>query len=122
MYVFPDADRFRDSDLFASVDGMPSLMSIAPQDYYTRQLAINEPDRVLEIPANLETQLDRFFSSSADDQDRFLRACFWFDHAHTVSRHSQSATFCACPLGWHKQLRHSWKAQNVADCECRETV
>jgi hypothetical protein len=101
MYAFPPglnagpiADEFR-GDSFAPIDGLDPLESVDPQAYYSRQPAISTLDRKLEVPSNLETLLDRFFSSSADDRDRFLRACFWLYHAQTVLQDSSSAGLTA---------------------------
>lgn len=95
MYDFPEFHKLRDCTSFTSVDGIASFTGIEPQEYYTRQIVINDPKRFLEIPVNLEGLLDRFFSSSVSDQDRFLRACFWFDHARIASTSSDSAAFTA---------------------------
>jgi hypothetical protein len=95
MYAFPDSGKFYGSDSFAPVDGVAPLTGIPPHDYYTRTLAINDPARVLQVPSNLETLLDRYYSSSEDEQDRFIRACFWFYHAQTVFADSRSAAFTA---------------------------
>lgn len=95
MYDYPDSQKFRDSDSFVSLDEINPLIEIDPQEYYTRASVLDDPERVLEIPANLENLLDRFFSSSAIDQDRFLRACFWFNHARIASPYSDSAAFMA---------------------------
>jgi len=95
MYAFPDSSRFTDADSFAPADEIRPLAAIQPEEYYTRILAINAPDRVLEIPSNLEALLDRYWSSSEDEQDRFNRACFWFYHARSVYADSRSAAFTA---------------------------
>lgn len=95
MHAFSDSGKFSDSDSFAPADGIGPLAGIPPQEYYTRTLAINDPARVLEVPSNFETLLDRFYSSSEDEQDRFIRACFWFYHAQTVFADSRSAAFTA---------------------------
>ncbi len=95
MYAFTGSVEFRDCDSFASVDGLGPLVGVAPQEYCTRTITVNDPSRLLEVPANLETLLDRFYLSSADDQDRFLRACFWFCHADTVFADSRSASYTA---------------------------
>jgi hypothetical protein len=93
MYAFPDSGKFSDAGSFAPADGIRPLAAVQPQEYYTRILAINAPDRVLEIPSNLETLLDRYWSSSEDEQERFIRACFWFYHARSVYADSRSAAF-----------------------------
>jgi len=101
MYAFPPglttvptSEGFcRDS--FAPIDAFDPLIGIEPATYFTRRPAVDSLDRRLEIPSNLEALLDSFYSSSDDDQDRFVRACFWFDHARTVSDNSDSAQFMA---------------------------
>jgi len=59
------------------------------------QVVVNDPATVLQIPDNLESLLDRFFSSTAEEQDQFLRACFWFNYAARAAMHSDSAAFTA---------------------------
>src|ERR1017187_4149400 len=95
MYAFADPGKFSESESFVPVEGVAPLAGIPPQDYYTRALAINDPVRVLQVPSNLETLLDRYYSSSEDEQERFIRACFWFYHAQTVFADSRSAAFTA---------------------------
>lgn len=49
----------------------------------------------LELPDNLENQVDCFFNAHPDDRERFLRASFWFQHSQHVSSQSKSASFTA---------------------------
>jgi hypothetical protein len=102
MYAFPPglcsvpaSDEFRSDDSFASVDGLSPLVRVDAQTYYSRRAAVHSLDRRLEAPSSLETLLDHFHSSSAEEQDSFLRACFWFYHAQTVFEESSSAGFTA---------------------------
>ncbi|HUA85066.1 MAG TPA: hypothetical protein VMB85_14485 [Bryobacteraceae bacterium] len=101
MYAFPPglsavptSEGFS-PDSFAPTDRLDPMTAIDPATYFTRRPAVNSLDRRLEIPSNLGALLDRFYSSANDDQERFLRACFWFDHARTVSHDSSSAQFTA---------------------------
>jgi hypothetical protein len=95
MYDYSKSGNFPDSGSFASVDGTAPLTAIEPREYYTRTITVNDPGQTLEIPSNLELLLDRFHSSTALDQDRFLRACFWLRHAQDVFGDSTSAGFTA---------------------------
>jgi hypothetical protein len=94
MYVYPDSGKFRGGETFTPVEGIAPLVKIEPQEYYTRQIVVNSGIS-LQIPANLEFLLDRFYSSTSADQDRFLRACFWFNFAQTAATESSSAAFTA---------------------------
>ena len=87
-------DRFS-ADAFAPVESIPSLARVDTQDYYARTVVINDPDRSLEIPESLELLLDRFFLAPLEVQSRFLRGCFWFDHAKNAAVYSDSAAFTA---------------------------
>ncbi len=91
-YILPD--RFS-ADSFAPVESIPSLARVDTQEYYARTVVINDPDRSLEIPESLELLLDRFFLAPLEVQSRFLRGCFWFDHAKNASVYSDSAAFTA---------------------------
>jgi len=108
MYDYPDAGKFRGGETFAPVEGTAPLVKIEPQEYYTRQIVLNSSGISVQIPANLEFLLDRFYSSTSADQDRFLRACFWFNFARTAVAESSSAAFTALisaiePLIAHEQ-------------------
>jgi hypothetical protein len=101
MYAFPpglttlpSSDDFR-GDSYAPIGGLDPIVGIEPSIYFTRGRVLDSLDRQLEAPSNLETLLDRFYSSSSDEQDRFLRACFWLYHAQTVFADSTSAGFTA---------------------------
>ena len=59
------------------------------------EFAVGSLDRKLAAPSNLETLLDHFYSSSANEKEHFLRACFWYYHAQTVFAESSSAGFTA---------------------------
>lgn len=87
MYVWPGL--VLEGGEFMDTTGLPVLTAIDPIEYYSRS-GIG-PDRVLEIPATLTDLLERFFRLPRSEQERFLRACFWFQHAHTVR--SRSAAF-----------------------------
>jgi hypothetical protein len=89
MYIWPGL--VLEGGEFTDTTTLPLLAAIGPVEYYTRG-GIG-PDRVLEIPATLTDLLERFFGLPRSERERFLRACFWFQHAHTVR--SRSAAFTA---------------------------
>ena len=49
----------------------------------------------LGIPVGLSTFLDQFYSLSSSEQQRFLRACYWFQHANEVRSLSMSSVYMA---------------------------
>jgi hypothetical protein len=87
MYTWPGL--VLEGGEFTDTATMPPLAAIDPGEYYTRG-GIG-PDRVLEIPKTLTDLLERFFGLPRSERERFLRACFWFQHAHSVR--SRSAAF-----------------------------
>jgi hypothetical protein len=95
FYGCPEVDQLLRALRFAPVEGIAPLTRIEPQDYYTRQVVINVPGVSLQIPSNLELLLDKFYQSTSADQDRFLRACFWFNFASSAVIQSTSAAFTA---------------------------
>lgn len=94
-YHFPETANLGRGGTFAPVDQITPLVEIEPQEYHTGQIVLNSQGMALQIPANLELLLDRFFSSGSADQDRFLRACFWFSFARSAAAESGSAAFTA---------------------------
>jgi len=110
MYTWPGAAAF-EADELAPVEKLPSLIRIDPAEYYTRT-GIGS-DRRLEIPANLEELLNSFFALSRSDRDRFLRSCFWFQHARTVYLDSRSAAFASVISAIEALIppaREAWKS------------
>ena len=91
MYTWPGLAL--EDDNLSDTRTVPRLAEVPRADYYTRSGIGAE--RVLEIPANLESFLERFFSLSREDREAFLRACFWFQHARTAYSYSRSAAFTA---------------------------
>ena len=94
MYQFPGLAKLVDGTEFTPIEDRSLLPKVEPVDYYTRMgTVLKDPE--LEIPSNLEMLIDRFYSISGDEQDCFLRACFWLNHSHTVYIDSFSAAFTA---------------------------
>ena len=87
MYIWPDL--VLEGGEFTDTTMLPHLTAVDPVGYYSRG-GIG-PDRVLEIPSTLTDLLDRFLGLPRIERERFLRACFWYQHAHTVR--SRSAAF-----------------------------
>jgi hypothetical protein len=91
MYTWPGL--MLEGGAFADTTTIPRMTNVAAADYYTRGgIGV---DRTLEIPDNLSESLDRFFDLPTIERERFLRACFWFQHGHIVGRWSRSAAFTA---------------------------
>jgi len=88
MYIWPGL--VLEGGEFTDTAALQRLVAIDPVEYYSRG-GIG-PDRVLEIPATLTELLDRFFGLPRSEQERFLRSCFWFQHAHTVRPRSAAFT------------------------------
>jgi hypothetical protein len=51
--------------------------------------------RKLDLPSDIQQQIDRFYSLSVKDREKFLRASYWFQHADPVFTRSKSASFVA---------------------------
>jgi hypothetical protein len=73
---------------FSSIDELPSIQSIPASKYYVYFLSASDE---LTIPDDLAESLDSFFVLDADNQQRFLQACFWFSQADQAM--SASASF-----------------------------
>lgn len=94
LYQFPDLTRLMHCAEFTPIVDRSVLPRVESVEYYTRVgTVLKDPE--LEIPSNLEMLIDQFYSLPGDEQDRFLRACFWLNHAHTVYSDSFSSAFTA---------------------------
>jgi hypothetical protein len=89
MYIWSQTDP--DANNFSSTDHLPRLTEVDPQTYYTRS-GIG-PD--VMVPSSFETLLDRYYVLAKPDRERFLRACYWFQHSWIVHSYSRSASFTA---------------------------
>ncbi len=114
MYTWPG--RPGESGDFTVIEKISRLSEIDPQEYCTR-LGISS-DRRFEIPSNLTDLLDRYFALSEQDQEQFLRACFWFVHAREVYSESRSATFTAL-ISAIETLMPSAKGDDICP-ECKQ--
>jgi hypothetical protein len=78
---------------FSSVEHFSSMETMEYYEYFsnTRQ-ELNPPMRV---PILLATFFDRFESLEKAEQDQFMRATFWFHHASSVWKESNSAAYLA---------------------------
>jgi len=88
MYTWPGL--VLEGGEFTDTRALPQLVAVDPVEYYSRGGIGAE--RVLEIPATLTDLLERFFRLPRSERERFLRACFWFQHAHTVRPRSAAFT------------------------------
>lgn len=82
-----DEHEYTPSDAYQTLDKLPAQEYFAIQSIATGQ--------VLSLPDNFETLCDRFFALPEKERARFLRACFWYQHANLVWHYSQSAMFTA---------------------------
>jgi hypothetical protein len=73
---------------FSNIDEFPTIQSIPVSKYYVHFLPLSDE---LTIPDDLAESLDSFFALDADNQQRFLQACFWFSQADQAM--SASASF-----------------------------
>jgi hypothetical protein len=83
------------TDSFSPAGGIPPIEVVDSMEYYRRLVLGIRPGRRLEIPNDLAESLSRFHALSANDQARYLRACFWLNHSQWASRDSESASFLA---------------------------
>lgn len=80
-------------DQFSSTAELSPLGVVDANEYYSRRGITL--DQKLDVPSDIEQQLDRFFSLPASEREKFLRASYWFQHAHGVFSRSKSASFIA---------------------------
>ena len=80
-------------DEFSACGGYPALAKLDVNQYYSR-LEIS-PGQPLDVPSNIEHQLDLFFALPFGEKEKFLRASYWFQHAHRAFIRSRSASFIA---------------------------
>ena len=85
--ILPESDRF------STIEDVSRMREVDSQEYYTR-LGV-DPSHTLQLPSNFRGLLDRFYGLSPQDQDRFIRSCYWFQHADIVDSYSRSASFGA---------------------------
>ncbi len=71
-----------------------AALAVVDHDEYFDPRAMTATD-TLSIPDNLEALLDAFFGLTAPEQNRFLRACYWFQFADQVWDLSKSSSFTA---------------------------
>jgi hypothetical protein len=83
----PELDDFR------STEHLSPIEQLDPHEYYSsRGISV---DRKLDMSSDINEQLDKFFSLPIGQREKFLRAGYWFQHAHTVFHYSKSASFVA---------------------------
>jgi Apea-like HEPN len=115
LYACPALETFGSTGEFFNTTEIDPLEQIDPVKYYTR-VGIRS-DQSLSVPANLHVLLDRFLSICDDDQERFIRACFWFNHAHAVSLDSMSASFMALISALEALMPAEHKAGDCPVCK-----
>lgn len=80
------------SSSFTDISGVEVMEKIPFQKYYTNIGMTRDP---LKIPDNIEQSLDRVFSLSSEDYDRFFRACTWYEKGQEIWNDSASSSFVA---------------------------
>ncbi len=81
------------SDCLSDIANHATCPMVLPADYYAKY-GISEGEG-LELPANIDDQFDRYFSMGKVAQQRFDRACYWYNHAYDVWSLSKSASYVA---------------------------
>jgi hypothetical protein len=90
-YTYPEANGI--AVAYTAVDALEPIRRTPAQEHYTR-IGITGTE-VLDLPDTFETSLDVYFGMSRENQERFMRACFWFQYAQRVARLSYSGAFTA---------------------------
>jgi hypothetical protein len=90
-YIWPEANGIAPG--YAAVDALEPIPRTQANIYYTR-IGIS-PGQQLDLPDTLEKSLDAYFVCSREEQERFMRACFWFRSAQRIGSLSYSAAFTA---------------------------
>jgi hypothetical protein len=91
IYTFPELGRLGGQE-FSDLDPSEAMAAVEAQEYLSMRGIY--PGRGLQVPSYLTMLLENFFQRLTDkDQDRFLRACFWFSTAASMRQYSSSASF-----------------------------
>jgi hypothetical protein len=90
-YTWPEANGIAPG--YTMVDGIEPIPRTSADKYYTR-IGIS-PGQQLDLPDTLEQSLDAYFARPREEQERFIRACFWFWSAQRIGSQSYSAAFTA---------------------------
>lgn len=77
---------------FTEMSGIDEIEKVPFQKYYTNKGVTSDP---LKIPDNIERSLDRIFSLTSQDYDRFFRACTWYEKGQLIWEESSSSSFVA---------------------------
>lgn len=80
------------ADALTSEPG-PPLRLVEDSAYYAR-IGVSSDD-TLELPASIETMLDRFYALEEKRRERFLRWCYWLNHSRRSRPLSMSASYMA---------------------------
>jgi hypothetical protein len=78
---------------FSAVNNLEPVTRVPAQDYYN-DLSI-KVGRPLAIPDSIERHLDDYFALEPPDHERFMRACFWCQHAQRQWETSYSGAYTA---------------------------
>lgn len=82
-----------EAETFSPTGTLTPLTTVDPQMYYSYTHGAVGPGLALDIPGDLTRLLDAVWNLTRQDRDRFLRAGYWFQHAHNVRTLSLSAAF-----------------------------
>jgi hypothetical protein len=81
------------SETFSSIDGLGEPQRVPDAEYLGRIGCL--PGEPLALPTSFNRWLAAYDGLQRDDQERFLRAAYWFDHAGTARGSSYSAALIA---------------------------
>jgi hypothetical protein len=90
-YYFPGYPSQRDS--FSSLSQFTPMNQV-DSDKFFKRIGIQMGD-TFDVPVFLHPMTTLYHTLDQPTKDRFLRACFWYQHARNVRRHSTSASFMA---------------------------
>ncbi len=89
-YYTDESFRDRPHSTFTSTDGAIPAIRRHPSILFTPMGFAGDN---LLLPSNLEEVLDSFLRLPPQQQDRFLRACYWCQHANQVCHATLSGSF-----------------------------
>lgn len=111
FYSVPDEQQDRTS--WTPTEGIESIPELDPVSYYSRLPLTGRP---LTLPSTARNCLDRVAQLADDDLQRFLRACFWLNHAMEVYAPSQSSAYVALATAIEALLPADSDTQFCIEC------
>jgi hypothetical protein len=81
------------TDSFSDMSEIHSMQEIPDDEYYAaRGISV---DQKMAVPELMEAALDRYFDLAEPERERFLRACYWLQHASQVWDISHTSHYVA---------------------------